>query len=146
MRFDFSTCRQTIKALKTNKMRSFLTSLGIVIGISSVIIIMSGGAGAQSLITNQIQGIGGDLLGILPGASDDEGPPASVMGINITTLVYDDIKAIDDRVEEVVAASAYVRGIAVASWQNKTKDTSFLGTTANYMEVESGAELSSGNF
>lgn len=146
MKLDFRTCKQTIKALKTNKMRSFLTSLGIVIGISSVIIIMSVGAGAQSLVTSQIQEVGGDLLGILPGASDDSGPPASVMGINITTLVYDDVLAIESRVDEVVAASAYVRGVALTSWQNKTKDTSFLGTTANYLQVEQGGELEKGNF
>lgn len=136
----------TVQALKRNKMRSFLTSLGIVIGISSVVIIMSVGAGAQSLVVNQIQGIGGDLLGILPGASDDDGPPAAVMGINITTLKNKDIEAVEERVPEILAAASYVRGVATASWQNKTDDTSFLGTTGNYMQVESGAELSAGHF
>ncbi|MFA6308046.1 MAG: ABC transporter permease [Patescibacteria group bacterium] len=146
MRFDFRIWFGTLQALKRNKMRSFLTSLGIVIGISSVVIIMSLGAGAQSLVVNQIQGIGGDLLAILPGASDDDGPPASVMGISITTLTTEDLQAIEERVPEVTAAAAYVRGTAIASWQNKVDDTSFLGTTGNYMQVEEGAELIAGHF
>ena len=146
MRIDFQIWLGTLQALKRNKMRSFLTSLGIVIGISSVVIIMSVGAGAQSLVVNQIQGIGGDLLAILPGASDSDGPPAAVMGISITTLTAEDLEAIETRVPEITAAAAYVRGIATASWQNKTDDTSFLGTTGNCMQVEEGAEVIVGNF
>jgi len=146
MHIDFKIWLGTLQALKRNKMRSFLTSLGIVIGISSVVIIMSVGAGAQSLVVNQIQGIGGDLLAILPGASDDNGPPAAVMGISITTLTEEDLQAIEERVPEITAAAAYVRGVATASWQNKTDDTSFLGTTGNYMQVEGGAELIAGHF
>lgn len=146
MRIDLKTCLGTLVALKRNKMRSFLTSLGIIIGISAVIIIMSVGAGAHSLIVNQIEGMGTDLIGILPGASEDDGPPAAVMGINITTLTLDDAQAIENDVKEISAAAAYLRGAATVSWQNKVEDTSFVGVTGNYMEVESGAELSAGRF
>lgn len=146
MRLDFSIYKQTLKALAANKTRSFLTSLGIIIGISSVVVIMSGGAGAQSLVTSQIKGIGGNLLAILPGASDNSSPPAQVFGIKITSLKYDDVQAIQDRVEEIPAVAGYVRGVAQASWQNKTDDTSFMGTSPNYMEVETGAEVANGTF
>lgn len=146
MRIDFKMYLGTIAALKRNKMRSFLTSLGIIIGISAVIIIMSVGSGAHSLIANQIQGIGSDLIAILPGASDDEGPPAAMMGINITTLTLDDAKTIELEVEEILGATAYVRGAATVTWQNKVDDTSFVGVTGNYMQVESGAELIAGRF
>ena len=146
MRVDLKNCLGTLQALRRNKMRSFLTSLGIIIGISSVIVIMSVGSGAQSLVVNQIEGIGSDLIGVLPGASDDEGPPAAVMGINITTLIYDDAIAIQNRVDGVEEAAAYLRGVAVATWQNKTADTSFLGVSGNYTSVEAGAELSAGHF
>jgi len=56
MRFDFRSYISVVKALKRNKMRSFLTSIGIIIGISAVIIIMSVGSGAHSLIVNEVQG------------------------------------------------------------------------------------------
>ena len=78
----------SISMLRTNKVRSFLTSLGIIIGIAAVIIIMSVGAGAQSLIINQLNSVGTNLVGILPGASEENGPPASVLGIVVTTLKY----------------------------------------------------------
>jgi putative ABC transport system permease protein len=137
MRFDFTSYIFVIKSLRRKKMRSFLTSLGIIIGISSVVIIMSVGKGAESLVVNQIEGIGSDLIAVLPGAADDEGPPASVMGIIITTLTDDDTKTIIERVPEIEIAASYLRGVAAVTWQNKTDDTSFLGITANYLEVES---------
>ena len=146
MRIDFYNCINTVKTLKRNKMRSFLTSLGIIIGISALIIVMALGAGAHSLVVNQIQGIGSDLLAVLPGGSEEDGPPASVMGLNITTLIYDDAVAIADRIEGVTAVSAYVRGVATASWQNKTDDTSFLGVTDEYLMVETNAEVDKGRF
>ena len=78
-------CKQCVKistkSLLSNKGRSFLTMLGIIIGVSAVIIIMAVGAGAQSLIINQVKSLGTDIIGILPGASEEEGPPATVMGI-----------------------------------------------------------------
>lgn len=146
MIIDWRQYIYTLRALRRNKMRSFLTSLGIIIGISSVIIIMSVGAGANSLVVNQIQGIGSDLVGILPGASEENGPPASVMGINITTLVYDDVLAIKDRMPEIVAITPYVRGVATVSWQDKVDDSSFLGVLDTYVQVESKAEVARGRF
>lgn len=146
MHLDFRTSLSVIRTLQRNKMRSFLTSLGIIIGISAVIIIMSVGSGAHSLIANEINSMGTDLIGILPGSSDDEGPPASVMGINITTLTLDDALAIAREVDEISQATAYARGACTVSWQNKAEDTSFVGITGNYMQVESGAEVALGRF
>ncbi len=131
--------------IKRNKMRSFLTSLGIIIGISSVIIIISLGAGAQSLLVNEVKEVGTDLIGILPGASEEDGPPASVMGINITTLTDNDAQAILNQVPEITAVSSYVTGSAIASWQNQTVDTSFYGVSPNYLFVES-TEVVVGHF
>lgn len=146
MNLDIRNLLLTLRILQRNKVRSFLTSLGIIIGISSVIIIMSLGAGAHSLVVNEIQGIGSDLLAILPGGSEEDEPPASVMGLNITTLVYDDLLAIKERVNGIVAINPYVRGIANTKWQGTTHDTSFLGVTDEYTKVESGADLAEGRF
>lgn len=136
MYFDWYPVITTWAMIKRNKMRSFLTSLGIIIGISSVIIIISLGAGAQSLVVNQIKGVGSDLIGVLPGASESNGPPASVMGINITTLKYSDGQAVLAQVPEIESFTAYVRGSATVSWQNQKKDTSFSGVTPSYLIVE----------
>lgn len=121
--------------------------LGIIIGVGAVIIIMSVGAGAQSLIINQVKGLGTNIIGAMPGKSDEEGPPASVMGITITSLVYDDMLAVRDKknIPNVVEAVGYTNGVGTVSWGSNSYDTSLSGTTSGYLEVE-GGELESGRF
>src|SRR3989339_771632 len=131
--------------LNKNKRRTFLTMLGIIIGVAAVIFINSVGAGAQSLIFNQIKSIGSNLIGILPGGSEESGPPASVMGIIITTLTYDDAEAIINRVSHIDGVSSYVSGSATVSWHSESLDTSFTGTTASYVQVED-TQVAEGRF
>jgi len=135
----------SIVGLKTNKTRSALTMLGIIIGIASVIVIMSVGAGAQSLILDQVQKVGSNLISVLPGAANDEGPPASVFGITVTTLKYEDGLALAEQVPEIESAASFVRGVETATWQNQQADITFIGTTASYMDVEDG-DLEEGYF
>ncbi len=138
MQLILSSVKIALKALLINKSRSALTMLGIIIGISAVIIVMSVGAGAQSLILNQIKSVGSNLITVFPGGSEEEGPPVSVMGIVITTLTYEDVEAIkkESNAPHVVDAAAYVQGVATVSWHNRSVDTNFTGTTASYPEVE----------
>jgi putative ABC transport system permease protein len=145
--FSFHPIRATFKSMRSNKMRSFLTMLGIIIGISAVIIIISIGSGAQSLIINQIKGAGSNLIGVLPGGSEEDEPPAAVFGIVITTLTDNDIKALKNKknVEHIVDANSYVRGVATAHWQNKKVDTNFVGTNYSYPLVED-TEVKAGRF
>lgn len=134
------------RLIKRNRLRSFLTMLGIIIGVMSVIIIMSVGAGAQSLILNQVKGLGSNLVGILPGKSDDKGPPAAVLGIVVTTLVTDDLKAIlAANNPHVVAGTAYVRGTDTVTASDAKTDTTFVGINANYPNVED-ATIAQGRF
>src|SRR5436190_22526773 len=76
------------RSLTHGKMRSILTMLGIVIGISSVIVLMSIGQSAQSLILGQVQSVGSNLIIITPGAPSGDGfsPPPAAQGIVITSL------------------------------------------------------------
>ena len=143
----YQAARGSFNNIASRKLRSFLTMLGIIIGISSVIIIMSIGASAQDLILNQIRSVGSDLIGVLPGASDEHGPPASVMGITVTTLNYDDAQALakPENVPHAVAVASYVKGVGTISWQNRSLDTNLTGTTASYTEVEE-AEVEFGRF
>ncbi|MEW6610042.1 MAG: ABC transporter permease [Patescibacteria group bacterium] len=140
----FSTLISSIKILRTNRNRTFLSILGIVIGIAAVIIIISVGAGAQSLIFNQITSVGSNLIGVLPGYSDEKGPPASVMGIIVTTLKHEDAVALK-KIAGVEAVTSYVRGIESVQWQNQKTDATSIGTTAEYPQVES-ANMQVGNF
>jgi putative ABC transport system permease protein len=135
------------KNLLAAKFRSFLTILGIIIGVASVIIIMAIGQSAQALILDQVSGIGSNLIGILPGASDEKGPPPAAMGIKVTTLKYDDLEAIRNgkNVPEVADAAGYVMGTEQAQYSGTSLAASFVGTTASYINVES-SEVIEGRF
>jgi len=142
---------QTIKSsfarLTARKLRTFLTMLGMIIGISSVIIIMAVGAGAQSLILNQIKIMGSNLIGVLPGASDENGPPASVFGITITTLKFEDAQALlkKENVPHALAVTAYVKGTGTAVWRENNLEVNFTGVSESYLKVEDG-EIAKGDF
>jgi len=71
--------------------------LGIIIGVGAVVLIMSLGAGAQSLILGELDSFGSDLVVILPGASNEKGPPASVFGVKVTSLKLTDMNALKDK-------------------------------------------------
>lgn len=125
------------RTLLARKGRSFLTILGIIIGVSGVIVIIALGAGAQSLILGQITKLGSDLLSVQPGKSNEKGPPAQLFGITITTLTNQDAESIKNsgRVPHAKAVIALVMGSVSVTWQNQTIDTNFLGTDPEYPEV-----------
>ncbi|HEX7586377.1 MAG TPA: ABC transporter permease [Patescibacteria group bacterium] len=137
----------SFKNLTAAKWRSFLTMLGIIIGVASVIIVMAIGAGAQALILNEVQGIGSNLVGVLPGASDEKGPPASVFGVVVTTLKYDDLQALlrKKNVPNAVDGAGYVTGSAVASYKENSFSSSFQGVSSSLPNVEK-VTLKSGRF
>lgn len=112
--------------------------LGLIIGISSVILVMSAGAGAQSLITGQVQRRGTDQIVVLAGASDPKGPPAQALGIMITTLTEDDKDAILNKsnLTHVEYASGYVTGNSVLKWQNVDRNITYMGANSDYQIVE----------
>lgn len=134
----FSPIKISYKNLMASKMRSFLTMLGIIIGIASVIIVMAIGASAQQLVLSQVSGIGSNLVGILPGASSEDGPPAQVLGIVTTTLKNSDLLALLQKknVPSAVSGSGYVSGVAVARRGNVSQSASYQGVSASFPSVE----------
>ena len=133
--------------LMAAKFRSFLTILGIIIGIASVIVVMAIGASAQQLVLSQVSGIGSDLIGVLPGASVEKGPPASALGIVTTTLKNADLKAMLDKknVPDVINGSGYVSGVAEANYQSNSTEASYQGVSSSFPVVES-VDIRSGRF
>jgi len=125
------------KGLLARKGRSFLTILGIVIGVAGVIIIISLGAGAQSLVLGQVTKLGSNLLSVQPGKSNEKGPPAQAFGIVVTSLTTADADALRDpgRVPHAAALNALVRGTTTVTWGSRTIDTNFVGTDSYYSQV-----------
>jgi putative ABC transport system permease protein len=131
----FQTTKLSLINLAVNKTRSFLTMLGIIIGVGSVITIMAVGAGARSFVFNQIESFGTNLVGVMPGGGDEEGPPASVFGVIITTLTYDDAKELK-KIPHITAMTPYANGNGNASYGNKNINVSFAGVSSDLILVE----------
>jgi putative ABC transport system permease protein len=107
--------------------------LGIVIGISSVILLMSIGASAEKLIIGQVQGVGSNLVFVIPGASKGSrfSAPASSQGIIIKTLTGSDVDALQ-RDPAIVNAAPEVRGQAKAVFGNNDTNITYIGVTENF--------------
>jgi ABC-type antimicrobial peptide transport system permease subunit len=134
---SIGTIRLVFRTLLARKGRSFLTILGIVIGVAGVITIIALGAGAKSLIIGQITKLGSDILSIQPGKSNEKGPPAQLFGITITTLTNEDAEAIRNSGAVPHAKSVFgaVMGSASVTWHDKTVDTNFMGTEYSLPDV-----------
>lgn len=128
--------RTAILGLKHAKMRSLLTMLGIVIGIASVIILMSIGSSAQQLILNQVQGVGSNLVFIIPGATKGSrfASPPSVQGVIIKTLVKADVEAFK-REPSIEKAAPEVRGQAKIVYGNNDSTVTYEGTSEDFFSM-----------
>jgi len=136
---------ESLGTLTLNKMRTGLATLGIIIGIGSVITLVSLGQASQKSVQNQIQALGSNLLTVMPGAQRTEGV-RSATG-SITSLTYDDAKSIlaSQQITTVKNVSPeYSRRAQVVAGRNNT-NTQILGVTPAYAEVRK-VNVSSGSF
>ena len=141
----FENLRVAVSGLAANKMRSGLTMLGVIIGVGSVIALMSIGTGAQASITDQIASVGSNLLIVIPGAVDEGGVQGA--GGTAATLTYEDSQALADH-RNVPAASdvapEYGRSTQVI-FGAANINASVTGVTPTYLDVF-GLEVASGRF
>jgi putative ABC transport system permease protein len=119
--------RIALRALRINKLRSFLTMLGIIIGIAAVIAMMAVGSGASYVISQQIASIGSNILLVIPGSTTSGGLRTGSGGVQ--TLTYDDSRAIANECPSVELAAPTVRGTAQVVYSNQNWSTLLMGTT-----------------
>jgi len=129
----------SIIALRANKSRSFLTMLGIIIGIGAVILMMSLGNGAENLILSQIQTTGSNTIYIEPGSFDPKGgggfTEATLEEMTIKTLKIKDLEAIKkDPLVDMAYPMAY--GVARAVYRSKDEKVTFIGVTSEAYEMD----------
>lgn len=131
----FELIQQSIKALSLNKMRTGLATLGIVIGIGSVIALISLGQGSQKAVESQIQSLGANLLTVIPG-SQNNGVVRGAAG-STTTLTLDDALAIQNssQVNTVKSVSPeYSKRTQLTAGRNNT-NTQVIGVYPSYPDV-----------
>lgn len=142
----FDAVRVAMRAIGANRLRSGLTALGLIIGVSSVIVLIAVGQGAQKGVTDQIEGLGTNLIFVEPGASQDAATGTTGARGSASTLVLSDAEAIGDaNIPGVVdiAGELTIQAQAIAGAANQTVDV--VGTTAEWAFVRDAA-MASGNF
>jgi len=125
----------------THKLRSFLTILGIVIGVGAVITLMSVGKGSEAQILSRIQSMGSNLITIRPGSMTFGG----VRSAASNTLTMEDAEAIAKQVADVSAVAPYYSSNLQLVVRGKNTNSQVTGVTTEYMLVNS-LKLASGSF
>ncbi len=129
------------KTLVSNKLRSSLTMLGIVIGNASVITLVGLGRGAQTLAKNQLSNLGANVLFIVPGNNDTRR-----RGIAFPkNLVLEDALAIKDQVPSVKQVAPQISANEIVQSNSKSLSISIAGITPEFLDVRS-FEISKGRF
>lgn len=144
MKFNDIT-HETYAALSANKVRSGLTILGIVIGISSVIAMVSIGTGASNTISSSIESLGSNLIQITPGAQRTQGFGVSGGRGGAKTLTNDDARAIAEQIADVEAVDSQVSGRYQITAKGTNTNTSVTGVTTNYSQIRN-VEVAEGVF
>ena len=136
------TMRVSARALGRNKMRSFLTTLGIIIGVAAVIAMVAIGEGAKSQVEQQFASMGSNLLVVMSGSTSSGGARGGFG--SMPTLTWDDLKAIETEIPTVryVAPNLRTNAQVISEEQNWT--TSITGTTPEFFQIRSWA-LSDGS-
>lgn len=136
---------ETYTALSANKVRSGLTMLGIVIGISSVIAMVSIGTGASNTISSSIESLGSNLIQITPGAQQTQGFGASSGRGGAKTLTNEDASAITEQIIDVEAVDSQVSGRYQITAKGTNTNTSVTGVTSKYPQIRN-VEVGEGSF
>ncbi|MCK4240221.1 MAG: ABC transporter permease [Candidatus Atribacteria bacterium] len=129
----FETLRIAINSLRANKLRTFLSMLGIIIGVGAVIAIVSIGSGAREQITAQISDLGSNVINILPGTSKGWGGKVSASSVDVFTLdLVDYIGKVSPSVRKVVPVT---QGSGLLIKESINIQANIIGTNADYQEV-----------
>jgi len=130
-----------LRSLKSNSLRSVLTTLGIIIGVGAVIIMVSVGNGAKAKINRLIESMGANIMMVMGGSSQGGGVRGGAG--SLPTLTEDDAWAIQDELSSVIVSAPYVTGSVQVIKGNMNWATSALGITSEYItarewKVQSG--------
>jgi len=136
-RFTIAEIRESaimsVSSIFSNKLRSFLTMLGIIVGVSAVITMIAIGQGASVQITQRIKQMGANLLMVRPGAAEHGGVRSSAG--SRTSLTYEDAQAIASDAQFVDKVDANFSRNGQVVYGNKNTNTSINGVTSNFPAV-----------
>jgi putative ABC transport system permease protein len=122
-----------VSALQTNKLRTGLTALGVIIGVAAVVTMMAIGAGAQSRVAEQIRSLGANLIIVLSGSITSGG--VRLGSGSQLTITEEDARAIQSEVSSVQVAAPTMRGGAQVIFGDANWSTSLQGVTPEFFQA-----------
>ncbi|MBP6943626.1 MAG: ABC transporter permease [Candidatus Omnitrophica bacterium] len=125
--------RQAVSAMAGHKMRTFLSVLGIMIGVAAVIAMLAIGQGAQATISKQLSSLGSNLLLVMPGSTRLRGVATGTGAV--TRFTFEDVEAIKKMSNEVSRVSPSVQGKGQVVYGNKNWNTTIEGQGLDYPEM-----------
>ena len=131
-----------VKALLNNKLRGFLTMLGIIIGVGSVITMLAIGQGSKKSIQNEISSMGSNMIMIHPGGDMRGGVRMS--GSDMNSLTISDLEAIREQAVHITAISPVVSSSGQAVYGANNTPTTLYGVTMDYLDIR-GYEIGEGD-
>jgi len=141
----FDLIEETTSAISANKLRSGLTILGIVIGIGSVIAMISIGQGASGTIQSNIQAMGSNLITVMPGFQRTAGQMVMAGRGTAQTLTFEDSQAIEKEASYVQAVAPELSRRYQIVTKGANTNTQVVGTTPSYLSVRN-VEIEQGSF
>lgn len=129
----FGHFHQAVKSVLSNKVRSFLSMLGILVGVASVIAMLALGEGATSSMQEGLKSLGSNLLSVRAGSAKVHGA-ASGTGA-ITRFTFDDVEAIRDVKPDVRKISGIISGSVQLVYKNENWNTRIEGVGLDYAEM-----------
>jgi putative ABC transport system permease protein len=127
--------RIALRALRRNKLRAFLTMLGIIIGVAAVIAMVAIGQGSKQSIQDQLSSMGSNMITIRPSSNQTVGGGARLESSNLQTLTVEDIKAIQNQATFITAVSPAVQSRGQVINGSLNWPTQIQGVSPDYMSI-----------
>lgn len=131
----FNLIRIALKALQRNKLRAFLTMLGIIIGVAAVIAMVAIGQGSKQSIQDQLSSMGSNMITIRPSSNQTVGGGARLDATGLQSLTLDDIKAIQKQATYITAVSPAVQAKGQAINGALNWPTTIQGVSPEYLSI-----------
>jgi len=131
----------SLRAIRANKLRTFLTMLGIIIGVAAVILLVSIGSGLKNYIVEQFESLGADNLMVLPGEINVGSSEGGMQGAGaaVPKFTFEQLEAIKKQSQTIKGAMAYTENNSTLKYRGKTEIAQASGVGPDYQQIRNHA-------
>ena len=133
--YILESSKLAFEALFTNRLRTFLTMLGMVVGVFAVIVLVSIGQGAKNYIFQEFEGLGSNIIIIQPGKSDKKNKFAPPMGVAQRKLTLLDVIALEKRALNISAVTGLILGTASLRYEDSLSNNNVFGANEQFPKI-----------